>query len=97
LQASAHSLQEARCEACLAHSTEHALQISAHKACMPDLNCEALASNLAQSAQTSAQSLHIKIHSLLPAATQSVMQLSHVVKHAKQASIQFFEIFMFKF
>ncbi len=58
------------------------------------MNVEPLASKRAHRAQMSAQSRHTIIHSLLPAATQSVIHLSQAVKHDKQASIQFFEFFM---
>lgn len=92
LQASAHSLQAALWEACLEHSSKHALQTSAHKACRCAPNCEPLASNRAHRAHISAQSRHNKIHFLLSAATQAVIQLSQLIKHAMQASIHFFEI-----
>ena len=90
LQASAHALQESRWEACFAHSSEQILHILAHNACKSWLNLEPLASKRAHNAQIAAQSLHNAIHSLLPLAIQSVIQLSQVIKHAKHASIPFF-------
>jgi hypothetical protein len=69
-----------------------ALQTSAHKACKFLENREPLASKRAHKEQMSAQSRHSKMHCLLPAATQSVKHFSQLVKQAKQASIQFFEI-----
>jgi hypothetical protein len=73
------------------------LHILAHKACRSAINCEPLASKRAHKEQMSAQSRHNKIQALLSAATQSVIQLSQVVKQAKQASIQFLELFIINY